>query len=262
MLKLKFFVAGTGRCGTVFLSKLLTSVGLSCLHEGVFTAYGLDVAIERIEKNCVKQSSIYSKTNPAHFYEGKAFDRNNIVAESSYHVVPFLDHMMFNDKTIIHVVRHPYKVISSFVNDFRYFVKVPSDKDIQNMDNFMETGDVINSEPNHNQRQVFIYKYYPQIYEYSTPVDRAAMYYILCNKMIKEKSKNYNYLFYKVEDDCDIVLDFLKAPKNGVYQWGGPTAKSKKGFDPKSLSESVKEQLFVLMKEYRYDAALVKKLFV
>ena len=34
--KLDFLVTGTGRCGTVYMAELLTSLGIPCGHESLF----------------------------------------------------------------------------------------------------------------------------------------------------------------------------------------------------------------------------------
>ena len=39
--ELKIISTGTGRCGTAYMSKLLTSVGIPCGHESLFTNKGL-----------------------------------------------------------------------------------------------------------------------------------------------------------------------------------------------------------------------------
>lgn len=88
---LKFLVTGTPRSGTMYMSKLLTSLGVPCGHEQVFTASGI------IEQDVV------------------------MVAESSWMAVPFLNNPFLYNATIIHVVRHPIQVISSIINSLYFF---------------------------------------------------------------------------------------------------------------------------------------------
>lgn len=79
---LQFIVVGTGRCGTGFTSHLLTRSGISCGHESVFSAQGL-----RREKH--------------------------LIADASWLAIPYLSQL---DLPVVHQVREPMAVISSFVN--------------------------------------------------------------------------------------------------------------------------------------------------
>jgi LPS sulfotransferase NodH len=48
MAKLKFLVTGSGRSGTNYMSRFLTSVGIMCGHESIFTHDGITEAIYRL----------------------------------------------------------------------------------------------------------------------------------------------------------------------------------------------------------------------
>ena len=37
---MKYIIAGTGRCGTGYMSKIFNEVGIKCGHENVFTVKG------------------------------------------------------------------------------------------------------------------------------------------------------------------------------------------------------------------------------
>ena len=77
----RFVVTGTGRSGTVYMSRLLTSVGIACSHEAVF--------------------------HP----EGKPeWGRHR--GDASWLAVPYLD--VF-DGYVLHVVRDPLAVVNSYV---------------------------------------------------------------------------------------------------------------------------------------------------
>lgn len=79
----RIIVTGTGRCGTGFMSRVLTESGVACSHEGVFTPFGATRA------------------------------RHNWQADSSWMAVPHLS--THRDCLRVLVYRHPVDVINSFV---------------------------------------------------------------------------------------------------------------------------------------------------
>lgn len=83
---LDIIIVGTGRCGTGFMSKLLTSAGIPCGHEATYS---------------VTRGFI---------------DKPDLSADSSWLVSPLLDDSRFDDTTIIHVVRKPLNIINSFIS--------------------------------------------------------------------------------------------------------------------------------------------------
>ncbi|HEV3260318.1 MAG TPA: hypothetical protein VG013_25915 [Gemmataceae bacterium] len=46
---------------------------------------------------------------------------------ASYLAAPFLDDPVFEDVTTVHVVRHPVRVILSFLNDIQFFQHADTD---------------------------------------------------------------------------------------------------------------------------------------
>lgn len=82
MNKLEYLIVGCGRSGTGFLSSLVTAAGVRCGHEEVFDVWG------------VRENS-------------------DLKYESSWYAVPELYRVPDNVK-VIHVVRNPRNVISSF----------------------------------------------------------------------------------------------------------------------------------------------------
>jgi glycosyltransferase involved in cell wall biosynthesis len=90
--RLKLIATGTGRCGTKFVSKLLTSAGLKCGHETFFNYNGLEWAKETLRN---------------HWYGTEA--------ESSWCAAPFLDDETLKDAFLVHLVRHPKTYIGSLL---------------------------------------------------------------------------------------------------------------------------------------------------
>lgn len=85
---IELLVTGTGRCGTGYVSKLLTASGIPCGHEEVYTPLGIQ-------------------------------NRPDLVAEASWCAVPFLKDFQGR---IVHLVRHPMDVIRSFLG-IRFFTQ-------------------------------------------------------------------------------------------------------------------------------------------
>lgn len=154
----RILVTGTGRCGTGYLAKVLTSVGIKTSHEGIFRPN------QNIEENIKIRL-----TNPQWDWEG----------ESSWLAAPWLEHWKLKELTIIHLVRHPKKVIDSQMR-IRAFDK-PG-----NM--FFE----------------YQMKYLPQM-RILSPIDRAAYFYIIWNAWIE--NSRWDRIFHRVEDDVRILLD-------------------------------------------------------
>jgi hypothetical protein len=96
-------VVGTGRCGTVYFAKLLSSIGIPCSHERIFTPEGL------------KQNGTDSDVARWSGLSAKQF----VLAEASYMAVPYLQAL--NEAIVIHAVRDPINVILSFNNKLQYW---------------------------------------------------------------------------------------------------------------------------------------------
>lgn len=87
-MALKYIVTGTGRCGTNYLAKLLSSAGISCGRESVF--------------NTTLKAT------------GK------LQADSSWMALPYLENHpdKWSKSTIIHLVRNPWDIMRGWLFDF------------------------------------------------------------------------------------------------------------------------------------------------
>lgn len=83
-------VTGTGRCGTAYISRLLTSAGVECAHEGIWRLSNWPQAEEMMAD----------------------LDALPFEANASWLMAPFLER--FEEHTIVHLVRHPKPTIDSF----------------------------------------------------------------------------------------------------------------------------------------------------
>lgn len=180
-MKLKYVISGTGRCGTLFAAKILTDLGIPCGHEAIFDTNGIDGAIKRLKGELpISCSNISAKS-------GNWIKYSEIIADSSYMSAPFLDRF---DADIIHIVRNPIEVISSFVISFHYFSS---------------------HDPGNNKWHKFIYKHSRNLTNPSfNQITRAAYYYVLWNEMIESKSSGKNYFLFNIEKNYDDLLKFLQ----------------------------------------------------
>ena len=187
MIDLKYIITGTGRCGTVYMARLLTSVGIPCGHETIFDNLGIGAAQMKIAG--LSPMGI-SRISLMEYQAAKdqwvsvpdwSGDLKNIVADSSYMAAPYLE--QFPNAKIVQVTRNPIKVIDSFVNHLDYFFHhYPT-----------------------NQWEHFIYQHLPELTEEMHGYDRAALFYILWNQMIESHAD----LRCKIEDGPDAVLEFV-----------------------------------------------------
>jgi hypothetical protein len=94
-------VTGTGRCGTGYVAQLLTSAGICCSHEGIFTVDNWETVKAKLELRLA---------NPGW----------NWKAESSWLVAPLLPNLTHYPLTIVHIVRHPKHVMDSYLRMMIY----------------------------------------------------------------------------------------------------------------------------------------------
>ncbi len=176
MKKLEYLVLSTGRSGSVFLAKWLTAVGIPCGHESIFTPNGLEEAFKRLSNPVLIENS---KTS---LETGKWLENpQDIVADSSYMAVPFLDY--FKNTKKIHILRHPISVIRSFFHDGGFFTK---------------------PYPVLSPWEDFIFEHVPVLKQDIHPVLRTCLYYIEWSKKIKDVD-----FVYKLEDDISALAKWL-----------------------------------------------------
>jgi hypothetical protein len=176
-MKPKLIVSGTGRCGTLYWAKSLTSMGLNCGHESIFNYWNFKKTKSIIKGKNPPINSLCSKL--------KGHNIKNILADSSYLSAPYLNEPMVKKIPVIHIVRNPMKVISSFVKNLKYF---------DEMNSIWET---------------FMCKHLPALKKINSPIERAAYYYIEWNKLIEKANNDERiYIFHRVEDVFKHDLSF------------------------------------------------------
>ncbi|MFA5822179.1 MAG: tetratricopeptide repeat protein [Thermodesulfovibrionales bacterium] len=91
---INILVTGTGRCGTGYMAKLLTSAGFPCGHEEIF-------------------SFLVNTEKLLH---------NQPICESSWLAVPFLSSPQLCETTLIHAVRNPLRTVQSLI-EIKFFLE-------------------------------------------------------------------------------------------------------------------------------------------
>jgi hypothetical protein len=231
-MTLKYLVTGTARSGTVFMARLLTSVGVPCAHEAVFGYDGLQMAKRRLlgEKPIEPSWVSQSRMDKGQWEELERWmpDAHQIVAESSYMAAPFLADACLSGVRVIHVVRDPIKVVNSLCNYLDYF-RSPTPQ---------------------NRYEEFVYERLPELAGDMGHYDRAALYWARWNRMVVAPA-----LFHRVEDGPDPVLAFLGVTgtpfaDTAVNSFKKPT--SERFTINKIKSKAVMDEFLSLGVEYGY----------
>lgn len=180
--QLKYIVVGTGRCGTVYMARLLTSLGIMCGHEAIFTPDGVQPAAAMT--SFASTHDLLHQGQPTQPW----FDPGCVQAEASWLAAPFLQEDIALPSQILHVVRHPLKVISS-LHDFHFF-------------NF--------ALPTHAQYKAFVLRHLPPIRFVAGEINRAAYFYIHWNRRIEQSRPEACLL--RIEDQPRKLLSYLGLP--------------------------------------------------
>lgn len=181
MVDLKFVVTGTGRCGTVFMANLLTSMGWPCGHEAVFGPHGVGRAREVLSGIRPPENSEISRNGDI-LSEGEG-----IVGDSSYMAAPFLKEV---DALVVHLVRNPIDVVASLVGGmFRNF----SGSSPTHFEDI----------PDHILYEGFMYENLPELGGEMPQLDRGCLFYMRWNEMIEASGRVD--VFHRVEDPADRI---------------------------------------------------------
>lgn len=235
-IKLDYFVTGTGRCGTVYMARLLTSLGINCTHEAIFNYNGLEFAKKALHYKHL-ETSYCSVHDILHNLPIEPWiDINNeIQAESSYMAAPFLDNEVFKSTKIIHVVRNPLKVISSHVKDINFF----------------------EPHPKHNLWLNFVLSHMPEIKHIKNNIEKACYYYTNWNNMIELKIQKHQSMRHKVEDKYNqTLLEFINVQDSSNAFTNSTINSWKKRTDDLTIDEipngTIKKEFIEISQKYGY----------
>ena len=233
--KLKIIVTGTGRCGTLYLSKLLSFCNIFCGHETIFDYSSWNTILQRIFNNKkLNLSKIATDT-----YGDYLIDKN-IEADSSYMAMPYLNLNIFDSCKFIHLIRHPENVINSFCHYLNYFYD----------EAFMSLNEFDRKYLN------FINKHVPDIKKYKNPYDRAAYYYLYWNNEIEQKLKNKNKILLKIEEICNnsLLEEFIGIKVPDDFENISVNKNKKNKFKLSHIrNKNIKEQIVWFCEKYKYN---------
>lgn len=142
-------VTGPGRNGSGYASSRLTNAGLRCGHEGLFMYRGLDAAKARIAK------------------------MPEMRADSSWMAAPYLDDPFCDQATIIHQVRHPGRVMASWMRD-------PTQTTPRYWD--------------------YLLQFLPELEQIEDDATRCAARYVKWNRMVEQKGAGRILYRWRIED--------------------------------------------------------------
>lgn len=191
----KIIVTGTGRCGTLYMARFLTSIGMPCGHESMFyvTKENPLNVWDRFQNNkrmlsFVSNYDILQSKKIEHWV-----DINHIVADSSYIAAPFLNREELQDTQVIHLIRNPMDVINSYILDAKYFEQ----------------------QYPQNEWESFIYHTLPRMYDLETPLERTSYFYVVWSQIIEEIPHRH---IHRIESGINHELfDFLGVPPTTEY---------------------------------------------
>jgi hypothetical protein len=230
---LKYIVTGTGRSGTVYMARVLTDLGIPCGHESVFNHDKEVVVMRRFYRFDPPTISICSDNSGW-------LDLSKLEADSSYMAMPYLTHEDIDKVSVIHVVRNPLAVISSFVKDLNYF-------------------DGVKNNPfNKGHWEEWIYSQVPEINLGRNPIERACIYYTKWNGRIEQAKENRPYFLQRAEDKfSDDFFSFLNIPKQPVTFVNKKINSMKKRTEDFKIVDipdgSFKEEFVEIVKRYGYE---------
>ena len=172
---LEILITGTGRCGTGFVARLLKSAGVQCTHEAVFNPMGWSNAQEAM----------------------RLMDERpewNWTAESSWCGSVYLDRPELDGVTVVHLVRHPKKVIDSLLREWK------------------------GTHPYYNPHYHWLEKHLPELADYKTPEAKATYKVLRLNEMVEFRAD----VCHRIEDDPRELLDKLGIDWQGCELFNNP----------------------------------------
>lgn len=212
------FITGTGRCGTGYLSQVLTSIGVNCTHEGVFNPNWADdpghPPVEELRRRV--------RLNQDNAWWGWQ-------AEASWLAAPYLDIPELEGCTVVQLTRHPKPTIDSNVRMGAFG-------------------------PRYQKYTDFQLQFLPDLLDYETIAERAAYYYVRWNQMIEP----YADIRWRVEDSTIELLDRLgldwkDKPIYGNKRYNTRGWDKKSDVDLDGLPEPLRSELQEITERYGYE---------
>ena len=178
--RFRVVVTGTGRSGTGFAAQWLTSAGLPCGHEAFFSVLGWEGAQPQMRR------------------------RPELVAESSWLAVPWLDKPPLREALLVHQVRHPRRVIESCLRH------PPGTTPA-----YLE----------------YLERHCPHVARFHDDLNKAAARWVYWNQRIEEAAEGRESYFWRVEDGEAGLLAWLQE-QGAVGEVDGAHLYDNRGYNP------------------------------
>lgn len=220
-----FLVTGTGRCGTGYIAHVLSSAGIRCSHEGIFSPHKNADGIRMPPGLATDEEIMYRvrtrMANPAWSWQ----------AESSWLAAPYLDREELQGLTVVHLVRSPKPTIDSMCR--------------QGGLGYQHIGGLYFQ---------FSARYEPEALGIEDPGARMAHYYTQWNKRIEP----YADIRWRVEDDVQGLLDLLGIDYQGRDLFSNTRYNSRVGYFESDVSlaelpEPIRGNLREMTERYGYE---------
>ena len=172
---LEILVTGIGRCGTGFIAELLGSAGVHCTHEQVFNPMGWSYAQEQMR--LMNERPEWKWT-----------------AESSWCGAMYLNRPELAGVTVVHLVRHPKKVLDSHLREWKVL------------------------HPYYSPHYHWLEKHLFGLAEHETPMDKATYKVLRLNEKVSKRAD----IRHRIEDDPRELLDKLGIDWQGRELFNNP----------------------------------------
>lgn len=176
---MRFLVVGSGRSGTGYCASLFNSAGIKCGHQSIF----------RHEHTL-----------------GKPYDWGDYEGGSSFEAVPLLCKITKEPVRVVAVLRHPLKVIASYVGLGMF-------------------GDDMREK--YDQLSLVLDLFFPQVLEQRTPIERAAEFWMRWN------AEAIRY--------ADAVLKLEEMTPKKLFEAAGQPYKSNRGPLDRNLRRKLRQ---------------------
>jgi hypothetical protein len=219
-------VTGTGRCGTGYLSKVLTSVGVRCTHEGIFRPHKNPNENGIVPAGLATEDDIKYRLNMRQQHPWWNWN-----ADSSWLAAPFLGWESMQELVVVHLVRNPQDTLNSMAR----------------------LGGIGNEAPGGLYYQ-FAVKHLPQVLHFPTVEEQVAYLYVKWNEMIEPHAT----LRWRVEDDVTTLLDVLAIDWRDKDLFCDVTYNTRVGYregdvDMTALPEDLQLRLRKVSERYGYE---------
>lgn len=213
-------VAGTGRCGTKFMTEVLNSVNVPCAHQHIFQASNPFTGNKTMVTEEYTDKLVTQLRQSSPVYD----------ADSSWCVTPFLGMPCMQGLQVVHLVRHPKKVIDSLIK-----VRVLDNEDL------------------YGWYTRFAHHHVPEMREWEAIADWAGTFYLRWNEMTEPHAT----VRWRVEDSVRGLLEQLDITYEGMELFDDTTYNTRWGRRSDvhlgDFAPQVRDELLEMSGRYGYE---------